>query len=582
MPICTLCGEENRASARFCYNCAAPLTAPRPSEEDQQWLAANLCAADASAPVPSTGKTGPLPSLPEEEISMDHQPTPPLFAGRFALPEGDHEGVLTVVDTQPWRRCWACGSSANESGDTFCNDCGAALTEREYQATICPTASLTGAALVATLTDEAAREVLPQIAEQMQEEAQVLTLLHDSGRPALEPPLDETTALMVGATLAQLVDVLHQSEIALGSVTPADLEAAPGGVRLRSVPNLRRFSAEERAAAVQSDLTALAELLEQLTETPRTTQRLTEDEAHQAISASDDGLLVVLRQIRTAELASADAISTRLRAILADRTEPLALRHIVGAYTDTGIVRDHNEDSFLTLQLGLNNSSYLQHWGIYIVSDGMGGHAAGEVASGIAVRATAELLMHEYLIQAMQPDVPFNQQAAQEIVRKAVLRANDAIVTESRNQGNDMGATMTMALVIGDRAIIGNVGDSRGYICRDGKLQRITKDHSLVQRLVDLGQISLDDMYSHPQRNAILRSLGDRAEVEVDVFSERVQPGDLLMICSDGQWEMTRDPEMERIMVREEDPQSACEILVAAANQAGGEDNIAVILVKFA
>lgn len=581
MPVCRLCGEENRASARFCYNCAAPLTLPRPSEEDQQWLASSLSDNEAGVTTPSTGKTGPLPCLPKEDIPMD-QPTSPLFAGRFALPAGDHEGVLTVVDTQPWRRCWACGSAANESGDTFCNDCGAALAEREYQATICPSTMPSGAALVAALDDEAVRELLPQIAEQIEAEEQVLTLLHDSGRPALEPPLDETTALTVGASLAQLVDFLHQAELALGSVSPADLEAAPGGVRLRSVPNLRRMSAEERDAAVQSDLAALAELLEQLTETPRTTQRLTEDEAHQALSASDDGLLVVLRQIRTAELASAAAINTRLRMILADRTEPLPLRQIVGAYTDTGIVRDHNEDSFLTLQLGLNNSNCLQHWGVYLVSDGMGGHAAGEVASGIAVRAAAELLMHEYLVQAMQPDVPYNQQAAQELVSKAVLRANAAIVTESRNQGNDMGATMTMALVIGDRAIIGNVGDSRGYICRDGKLQRITKDHSLVQRLVDLGQISEDDMYSHPQRNAILRSLGDRAEVEVDVFSERVRPGDMLMLCSDGQWEMTRDPEMERVMLREDDPQAACEVLVAAANQAGGEDNIVVVLVKFA
>jgi protein phosphatase len=144
-----------------------------------------------------------------------------------------------------------------------------------------------------------------------------------------------------------------------------------------------------------------------------------------------------------------------------------------------------------------------------------------------------------------------------------------------------MGTTFTMALVAGDRAIVGNVGDSRTYLFRDGRLRRITRDHSLVQRLVDLGQIAEDDIYSHPQRNAVLRSLGDRSEIEIDVFTERLRPGDALLLCSDGQWEMTRDPDMERLLAREEPPQAVCEALVAAANQAGGEDNIAVILVRF-
>ncbi|RRR69795.1 MAG: protein phosphatase [Candidatus Viridilinea halotolerans] len=584
MPICTLCGEENRATARFCYNCAAPLMPVRPSVDDQEWLAASLTEDDAGAHAPFIGKTGPLSGCPDEESTMD-QPATSLFAGRFTLPsaaEEEHAETLTVVDTQPWRHCWACGSRANETGDTFCNDCGAALTEREYQASLCPSAAPVGAALVATIADERARALLPELAEQVVADGQTLTLLRDSGRPPITPPLDETTALMVGAALAELVTLLHQNDLALGSVTPSELEAVPSGMRLRAVPNLRRISADEREATLQSDLTAFAELLEQLTETPRTTQRFTEGEAVQAISASDDGLLVVLRQIRTAELATAAAIGERLRTILADRTQPTSLRQLVGAHTDTGLVRDHNEDSFLTIRLGLGNSSYLQHWGVYIVSDGMGGHAAGEVASGLAARATAELLMQEYLIQAMQPAAEFNQAAAQAIVRKAMLRANEAIVTESRNQGNDMGATMTMALVVGDRALVGNVGDSRAYLYRDGKLRRVSKDHSLVQRLVDLGQISDEDAYSHPQRNAILRSLGDRAEVEVDVFYERVVPGDMLMLCSDGQWEMTHDPEMERILARHEDPQVACEQLVAAANQAGGVDNIATILIKFA
>jgi len=182
----------------------------------------------------------------------------------------------------------------------------------------------------------------------------------------------------------------------------------------------------------------------------------------------------------------------------------------------------------------------------------------------------------------VQPDAVFNEEDARDIVRRAVLTANERVVAESAAQGNDMGATFTMALVVGDRAVVGNVGDSRTYLLREGKLSRISKDHSLVQRLVDLGQISDEEIYTHPQRNAVLRSLGDKAELEVDLFSTRLRSGDTLFLCSDGQWEMTRDAEMERILAKEGDPAEHCKQLIAAANQAGGEDNITVVLVRFA
>jgi protein phosphatase len=163
------------------------------------------------------------------------------------------------------------------------------------------------------------------------------------------------------------------------------------------------------------------------------------------------------------------------------------------------------------------------------------------------------------------------------------LHANEAVRSAGNSRSNDMGTTITMALVVGDRAIIANIGDSRTYLYRDEKLQRISRDHSLVMRLVELGQIGEEDIYLHPQRNAVLRSLGDQADVEVDLFEERLQPGDALLLCSDGQWEMTHDPEMEHILSKyaDSDVQMVCEELIRAANQAGGEDNVTSILVRF-
>jgi len=509
-------------------------------------------------------------------------PTPTLFAGRYELPAGDAEGPLLVVDTEPWRRCWACGSTANESGESFCIDCGAALGSRSYRGALSQSDAPTGAALIPSVSDAAARALLPELWEQAEQDGRTLSLIHDSGRSPLATPLDETAALAVGTGLARLLAALHAQGLALGAVATAELEPLPGGgARLRDAANLRRFPPEEAPAAVKGDLAALAELLEQLTATPRTTQRLSEDEAAQAIDESGDGLATVLRQARTGALASAADMAERLAALLADRTQPASLRQIMGAATDTGIVRDHNEDSYLTIQLGLDNNNLAQSWGVFIVSDGMGGHAAGEVASSLAIRSAADLLLSEYLARAVQPDADYSEEEARDMVRRAIVRANESVVAESRAQGNDMGATFTMALVMGDRVTVGNVGDSRTYLVREGKLLRVSKDHSLVQRLVDLGQISDEDIYTHPQRNAVLRSLGDKAELEVDLFNERVRPGDALFLCSDGQWEMTHDPEMERMLASEDDPTTICKTLVAAANQAGGEDNITAVLVRF-
>ncbi|EFO79550.1 protein phosphatase 2C-like protein [Oscillochloris trichoides DG-6] len=590
MRRCGACGKENRESANFCWNCATPLPVFQTKNSDQQWLEQSL----TSTPDHATHNdiTAPLNGPEVATLSRDAQegmmhdenpPTRRLFAGRYELAADAAPGSVTALDTNPWRRCWACGSGGNDEGESYCMDCGAALEQRSYPAYLSQDGNLSGAALIPNLPTNLPHDLLPELIDQVHEGEETLTVLNESGRGAITPPIDEILALGVGASLAQLLVALHAEGLALGKLNPANLEAlAAGKTRLRDAPGLRRVVVEEQSAAFQSDLSDLAELLEQLTATPRTTQRLDEDEAVVATDAESGSLMSVLREVRTGSLATATALYDRLQSIVDERTRPASLRQIVGAHTDVGIVRDHNEDSYLTLQLGLNNNNQAQGWGIYIVSDGMGGHAAGEVASSLAIRSAAELLISAYMATAVRPDTTYDEAQARTLVRQAIQQANEAIIAEGRSQGNDMGATITMALVSGDRAIIGNVGDSRTYLYRDGKLRRISKDHSLVMRLVELGQISDDEIYTHPQRNAVLRSLGDKSNVEVDIFSERLRPGDAILLCSDGQWEMTRDVEIERILSREANPQATCEALIAAANQAGGEDNIASVLVRFA
>jgi len=210
------------------------------------------------------------------------------------------------------------------------------------------------------------------------------------------------------------------------------------------------------------------------------------------------------------------------------------------------------------------------------VADGMEGHEGGEIASGMAVRFVADFVMHRLLDLAGAPLDP------ETLLREAIQGANQAVRQAAQERGTDMGTTVTAALVLGNRAYIANVGDSRTYLIgAAGEVRRVTTDHSLVESLVAVGMIQPEEVYTHPQRNEVYRNLGDKPQVEVDTFVERLRPGDVLLLCSDGLWEMVQDPfDIAALVHNAASPQAASEALVRAANEGGGEDNIAVIVVR--
>ena len=231
--------------------------------------------------------------------------------------------------------------------------------------------------------------------------------------------------------------------------------------------------------------------------------------------------------------------------------------------TDVGIIRSGNEDSYLMVP----------DRGIFVVADGMGGHAAGEVASEMAVRFVARDLGS---LKGLSDD-----QVA-ERMRVSVRTANSAIfqrtLTEHDKRG--MGTTVTALVLYDTRFLIGQVGDSRCYLLRDGKLTQITKDHSYVQEQVDAGYLTPEQARSHPYSNVITRCVGANSDVMPDVYLGTVKPGDLFLLASDGLTGMLEDHQLADVLHADRMPQEQVDALVAEANRHGGLDNITAIIVR--
>ena len=250
----------------------------------------------------------------------------------------------------------------------------------------------------------------------------------------------------------------------------------------------------------------------------------------------------------------------------------------IGTGLDAGIKRrgSPNEDSLFAIENCAGMEAAPQPMGLFIVADGMGGHGNGREASRLAIRA-----MRESVLMALRLGVEEDEPLT-EVLVGGVQNANHCVYTCNQQKHTDMGTTLTAALLWGTNVYVVNVGDSRTYVYRESEgLYQVTRDHSVVARLVERGAISADEVYTHAKRNEIYRSLGNHPTVEVDSFAVPVRVGDVLLLCSDGLWEMVRDFEIEQII----DACAAysshlCGMLVQAALNRGGKDNISVIAVS--
>lgn len=255
--------------------------------------------------------------------------------------------------------------------------------------------------------------------------------------------------------------------------------------------------------------------------------------------------------------------------------------------TDLGKTRDHNEDCFLVADLTRRDASLLpsvreheigERGSLFVVADGMGGAAAGELASEMATGT-----IYNHLIDAWGAESEVTPQRFAYRLKEAVEVANDQIhaYAKAHPEVRGMGTTTTAVGVLGDHFYLTQVGDSRAYLIRNGQAHQLTRDQSLMQRLVEAGELTEEEAAQSERRNIILQALGPDAKVKVDLTYQEVRRGDVLVICSDGLSGQVKKEEIVEIVSKERDLVAACERLIALANERGGPDNITVILARF-
>jgi protein phosphatase len=243
----------------------------------------------------------------------------------------------------------------------------------------------------------------------------------------------------------------------------------------------------------------------------------------------------------------------------------------IGFASNKGRNRNLDEDSLAIIQIQVVYESRVTEGVLLAVADGMGGHDAGEVASRKAI---------EGLVATIVPAL--TQHSDQDIgalINSAITEVNAALIhyEQMHPEYRGMGTTITCAVITGPHVHIGHVGDSRAYMITGNAIRQITKDHSLVQEMMDQGQLSVDEARTHPQRHIITRAVGVDSELMVDTYSELLYGDDILLLCCDGLTDMLTDEEIVSLVKAHTDLQPMCDALVEAANEKGGLDNISVI-----
>ncbi len=578
---CVHCGTQNTDDAKHCRRCGAVLprgaevtavlplpvsddagqthpldedtrqTHPQDESASQTRPFEDHAEQSGTKPLHDSGpKSGPLYAQHLPESGTQPLPRPRNFfeplperaiinEGRCLIATLQEASPLLNVYAAVSRRalvgCRQCGFMRNNFGDQYCLQCGASLAGIEplypnlvIKETLAPDAIAIERQLAEMeLHHGGALLPIETFTEIIFGTRRVYVVLPEPSPFTGEnlPNQPETgDVINWGVQLADALAFLHKNNISFGAAHLNHMSVTGKAARWFNFTSARIQTPGTRTRkAYTDDVQALAASLFVL---------LTGQAYAPTVPVSPPGLHAVFQEAFVGDITSAAQLAERLRDVIAEIRRPTSYDLRVGRLTDVGQIRQLNEDSLLTLELGRVHRSVGTPIGLYVVADGMGGHSAGDVASGLAINALAQHAAATLLpLELDSAAPPLNIDAW---LTEAVNVANTTVHEQRKLAGTNMGTTLVMAYVADGQAHIAHVGDSRVYLINAAGIQQVTIDHSLVQRLVDTKQLTPEEARVHPQRNVIYKNLGDRTSVAPDVSHVELQPGDRLLLCSDG------------------------------------------------
>ena len=403
-------------------------------------------------------------------------------------------------------------------------------------------------------------------------------------------PLTPEEALAVGVIIGEVVIFLHGRGVVHGQLSTTSIIIAHNGVYLADIAEAT-IAQQDGEALVRQDANQLAHTVGAFVAGRIDSSILLDAVIKIAAKGQADGYERVEEVIADCLRALPDGLPP-----LSDEAAKAPFSVVVGHATTIGMVRTQNQDStgILTMEI-FDDQPESSPGGIFLVADGMGGEAQGEVASRIAARIIVAEVARRFLgpaARATASDTPRDDDTAGDAatmmnldsiagITEAFRAANARIRNLARRLEQATGTTATALMLFAHEAIIGHVGDSRAYLCRGGEVNQLTHDHSLIQKLIDLGQYKPEEAEIAMPRNYLYRSLGQVDDLQVDTRVVRTGPGDTFMICSDGLWDLVSTEEIRELLSSTLTPQEAAAELVRRANAAGGYDNSTALVIRF-
>ena len=462
-----------------------------------------------------------------------------------------------VNDSRPDRAnkfCWSCGSDDSSTYDTVCSSCNIEMGLNKFLVSTRWEPVQTNRFIDFFELDLEHPAILSPFDVFVDRTAMMAVYTWNNYEFLVEKPspLEPLKVLQIAQVALGALAYLHEQGVSLDSVMLHNFLIEPHSGQVYFFdPTIRTmFDGPVPESERGFELPTLADTLRKLVGLEQTA-------IHQFLMSGMNG-----------EFSSPYEMGRALEGLL-DQFSSESIESSFAGLSDVGLVRVLNEDNWGWSQL---NSDIR----LYVVADGMGGHDAGEVASSLAV----SLLIRECR-KRIQEGQSYSIEQLDDILATSFVLANNGIKEHSLERGSDMGTTMVVALVHkNDEAIIANVGDSRAYILRSNKLSQVSVDHSLVQRMVEQGQLTPDEARHHPHSNILMRTVGTEKDVPVDTFRVRLQQRDLILLCSDGLWGETEDFDMQEVMNQPIDLREIAVDLAVLAHSGGGKDNVSLVLVR--